>query len=79
MILTVVLINTLIGTYNAASYTVRDYAYVEVTSGDSLWSIAKENMPADMDTRRAVYKICKINDIDENVYEGQVLKIPVYE
>lgn len=79
MIAMVVMVNTIIGTYNAASYSVQDYIFVEVESGDSIWSIAQEHMPAGMDTRRAVHKICAINDIGSVVYEGQVLKIPVYE
>ncbi len=80
LILTVVLVNTFIGSYNAASYSIRDYVSVQVESGDSLWSIAKAHMPSDMDPRHAVHKICVINDITaDSIYEGQVLQIPVYE
>lgn len=80
LILAVVLVNTLIGSYNASSETIKTYMDIQVQSGDTLWSIAETYMPADMDLRHAVYKLCLINDIENNyIYAGQIIQVPVYQ
>lgn len=55
------------------SYTVRD--------GDTLWSIAQEHNPQDLDVREVIYNISKHNDIssDGYIYPSQELIIPVSE
>lgn len=37
---------------------------VRIAYGDTLWDIANEYKSEDTDTRRAVYEICELNDID---------------
>lgn len=80
MLLFAGIITTVLGFNNASSLTEIQYEQVQVDHGDTLWSIASEHMPSDMDVREAVYKICKTNDVTaETLCSGQVLMIPVYE
>ena len=79
IIITVSSTNTMLGLYDASSLTVKEYKSVEICSGDTLWQLAKEHMPSDMDTRRAVHQICNLNDIAAaDIYPGQTIQIPVY-
>ncbi len=49
-----------------------------VSSGDSVWSIAKEYAPEGSDVRRLVRRIIAENDIvNGNIYSGQELIIPL--
>ena len=71
--------NTMLGIYDASSFTVKEYRSVEICSGDTLWQIAKDYMPSDMDTRKAVHQICNLNDITaSDLQPGQTIQIPVY-
>ena len=54
------------------------YKSIQITSGDTLWNIAENYMPSDMDTREAVYIIKKVNNIDSTVRDGQTILIPEY-
>ena len=50
---------------------------IEVESGDTLWSIAKENCP-DSDPRDVIQEIKELNDMDTaTIYTGMTLFIPV--
>lgn len=70
--------NTLLGIYDAASLTIDEYVTVEICSGDTLWDIAQLYMP-ELDTRSAVHKICRLNDITaSSLYVGQTIQVPVY-
>ena len=52
---------------------------VEIKSGDTLWNIAETYMPDNMDTRKAVYQICSLNDISaDELYAGMTIQVPVY-
>jgi len=54
----------------------KEYQEVYVCYGDTLWSIAKSHNPKDIDIRKVIYDIQKINKLDKaNIYEGQVLKV----
>jgi hypothetical protein len=57
---------------------VREYESVMVSQGDTLWSIAKENKPADKTTKQFVAEIRAANeDIDPGrLYVGQVVDVP---
>ncbi len=80
VIFAVVALNTMIGSYNVSSETIVNYIDIQVQSGDTLWSIAREYMPSDMDIRDAVYELCSVNDIQgKYIYDGQILHIPIYE
>lgn len=53
--------------------TVTEY----VDAGETLWSIAKDYKSDKTDTREAVYKICKANDIKaDDLQSGMTLVIP---
>ena len=56
-----------------------EYMDVEVKSGDTLWNIAQDYMPDDMDTRKAVFKLCSLNDISaDQLYAGMTIQVPIY-
>ncbi len=70
--------NTALGFNDAVALTEQQFIQVQVESGDSLWTIADQYMPDDMDIREAVYMICDVNDIDaDSLYAGQTIDIPV--
>lgn len=79
MVIFTAIFNGIIGGYEAvASDKTQDYISVNVQPGDTLWDIAQNYMPEDMDTREAVYIIKKINDIESSIAEGQTIYIPEY-
>lgn len=83
VVLTIVLMTTAVnfalGLNTAASSTVQEYMDVEIKSGDTLWNIAETYMPDNMDTRKAVYQICSLNDISaDELYAGMTIQVPVY-
>ena len=50
---------------------------VEVTAGDTVWDIAKHFTSNGTDIRKAVYKICEANDLqDAQIHSGMILTIP---
>jgi hypothetical protein len=78
LLLVCTIFNTALGFNDALALSEQQYIEIEVESGDTLWTIADEYMPDDMDIREAVYVICETNDIDANtLYAGQTLSIPV--
>ncbi len=84
VVLTIVILTTAVnfalGFNTAASLTRTDYMDVQIVSGDTLWSIAENYMPQDMDTREAVYKLCKVNDISAaDLYAGMTIQVPIYK
>ncbi len=51
---------------------------VVVKSGESVWSIAKDNNPNKKDLRRLVYDIIDINGISDGIiHVGQELSVPL--
>ena len=68
--------NTALGINSAAGLTVKEYTEIQVSSGDTLWSIATTYMPDDMDTRKAIRVLRNINSIDGNIYPGDVILVP---
>lgn len=53
------------------------YNTICVSSGDTLWGIAKEYNP-NGDIRKLIYEIKKINNLSSSqIYAGEELKIPV--
>ena len=78
LLLVCTIFNTALGFNDALALSEQQYIEIQVESGDTLWTIADEYMPDDMDIREAVYVICETNDIDANtLYAGQTLSIPV--
>lgn len=79
LILIVTMANTILGFNDASSMTLQEYISIEIEAGDTLWQIASDYMPDDMDPRMAVHKLCQINSIDaEMLQPGQIIKVPVY-
>lgn len=80
----VVMLMLAIGIFGAVSglntsraITKPQYITVEVCYGDTLWDIANRYKSDDTDTRKAVFEICRINDIEaSDMSPGMVLSIP---
>ena len=67
----------LTGLNTSVALTKQTYTEVQVASGDTLWSIASAYKNETTDTRKAVYEICQINEIDaSDLHPGMVLSIP---
>ncbi len=78
MLITLVMAVSAISNFAFAKKTEEEFLKVIVSSGDSVWTIAKENNPKDMDLRRLVYEIIEENDIVNGaIYAGQELVIPL--
>lgn len=83
VVLTIIFITTAfnfaLGFNTADSLTILQYRDVEVSYGDTLWSIAQTYMPADMDIREAIYHLCQWNDIRaDQLYAGMTIQVPIY-
>lgn len=69
----------LIGTVyiGAATKNDEEYIYHIVQSGESVWSIAYDTYGDEVDLRRMVRKIEKMNGIKQSViYPGQIIEMP---
>lgn len=78
LILAVVGFNTIFGMNIVSGESKPEYTTIEVLPGETLWDIASEHMPGDMDKREAVYKIQKANGLDDvTITPGQKIKVPV--
>lgn len=72
------LFNTMLGLNDALGLTKQEYIEVNINSGDTLWTIAEQYMPSDMDIRKAVHIIKNVNEIDSQLQPGQTILIPEY-
>lgn len=65
------------GMNKSFALTQPQFTEVEVCYGDTLWDIANTYKSDDTDTRRAVFEICKANDIEASDLEpGMVIQVP---
>lgn len=77
MILIILMANAIFAFNPAVSLTEKTYETIEIFSGDTLWEIAKEYAPDNMDLRRAVYKLQELNNLNAaDLMPGMVIKIP---
>ncbi len=54
------------------------YKVIEVSDGDTLWSIAKEHTSKDEDIRDTVYLLKNVNHLESDIIsEGDLLLMPV--
>ena len=63
-------------------YDDMEYYAVVVRSGDTLWSIAEDNVDENnpKDIRKIIYDIKKMNDLgNEFIQPGRLLKVPTYK
>ena len=72
------LFNTMLGLNDALGLTKQEYIEVSINSGDTLWTIAEQYMPSDMDIRKAVHIIKNVNEIDSQLQPGQTILVPEY-
>jgi len=81
ILLSVLGISLLFSTSSYSSGAVK-YKEVEIISGDTLWSIAREENRNNAyyegkDVRLIVYEIDKLNNIGNNILrEGDIIKVP---
>lgn len=54
------------------------YEAMTVRTGDTLWGIASEHCPANMDKRDYIRTVQKKNKIGADIYPGDVLYVPTY-
>lgn len=63
--------------YESTALTKTEYTTVEICCGDTLWDIANTYKSNNTDTRKAVYKICEINNIDaSDLKPGMTISVP---
>ena len=73
------IIGYITGINTAHGSTMEQYATVEITNGDTLWSIADEYAPEGTDLREFIYEIKELNGLDtSNIMIGQVIRVPMY-
>ena len=77
IVLLAFIITTALGYNTASGASTQEYVQVKVQSGDTIWGLAQEYGPADMDIRNVVYEICRINGIQADTLQaGQYITIP---
>lgn len=77
MLLLIAAVNLIFGFNQVTALESDTYQSVQVKEGDTLWSLASEYMPEDMDPRESVYLICAANQTSaDSICPGQILKIP---
>ena len=55
-----------------------NYKTIKVQNGQSLWEIARNNYGSEYDLRKIIYRIKKINKLENVVlHPGQKLKLPI--
>ncbi|NLW25683.1 MAG: LysM peptidoglycan-binding domain-containing protein [Clostridia bacterium] len=65
-------------TGTASTGKTQQYIEVKVKPGDTLWAIADRYDNNQVDLRKLIYEIKKLNNINSIIYPGQVVKVPVY-
>lgn len=77
---TIIIFNFFTFTFNRAlaDYKDNEYTIYTVKRGDTLWSIAKENIDNSTDIREYIYNITQLNTIkkDAVIQPGQEILLP---
>ena len=77
LVLTAFIVSTALGFNTVVGASNKQFVQVKVQSGDTLWGLAQEYGPANMDVRNVVYEICKLNGIDAaSLQAGMYITIP---
>lgn len=68
---------TISGLNISRAITKDQYTQVKICYGDTLWDIANTYKSNDTDTRKAVFEICKTNDIEAtDLAPGMTISVP---
>ena len=81
VLLIITVFMTLSGFSSPAESSQEPYKYykaVEVGSGDTLWSIASENISGDYSINSLIREIEDLNNIGEHIRYGQIIMVPYY-
>lgn len=71
-------ITTAAGFNTVLGMTEPRFLEIRIEPGDTLWELAGEYMPRDMDRRKSVYVLCRLNHISASeLSPGQIIKIPL--
>ena len=78
VVLTAFVTSTFLGLDDASSLSEEpSYTQVEIQAGDTLWNIAAQYGPQNMDRRQLVFEICRLNDINaDSIRPGQTILVP---
>ena len=77
LVLMAFIVSSALGYNTASGASTKEFVQVKVESGDTLWALAQEYGPADMDVRTVVYQICQLNGISaKDLQPGQYITIP---
>ena len=69
--------SALFGFGAVAGKDVQEYITVQVQAGDTLWDLAKNYGPSNVDCRKVVFEIQQINGVSANTLQaGQYISIP---
>lgn len=53
------------------------YIQVEICYGDTLWDVANDYKSENTDTRKAIFEICKVNNIEaSDLTPGMIISVP---
>ena len=67
-----------IATLKAYSKDIPRFDYINVTEGDTLWSIASCYTTDDKEIREVIHKVSELNNIHNSlIYPGDIIKIPL--
>ena len=71
------IITSALGWNTASGASTQQYVQIEVQPGDTLWALAQEYGPSDMDVRNVICEICRLNGITAaDLKAGQYITIP---
>ena len=77
MLITAFGANAVFGLGDASGSDKIEYVSVKVESGDTLWNLAKEYGPSNIDVRKVIYEIEKLNNVDAStLHSGMTIEIP---
>lgn len=70
--------SSVLGFSSVAGSDVQKYVNVQVHDGDTLWTLAKQYGPKNVDCRKVIYEIQQINNVSANTLQaGQYINIPL--
>lgn len=70
---------TILKLSQASASSRNTYKQIEIHTGDTLWEIASNYCPNNIDIREYVSEICETNDINaNNISPGNVVFVPLY-